>query len=168
MTVRTFKQNGQGYGSEPVGIIAKIDGVVVFEGTVSEIDADQLQNFRDYPGDTIFSWENTVDFSGTAQMEITVTGPGTLVVTDTKANYVPGPGGISSGPDGFAEYYNYVEEDLIISDPFVDPAVNETPVVRNRHLGTDAQLTGQWWYVVATGVTFTTTVNISPGSVTVS
>jgi hypothetical protein len=167
MTVRTFKQCGQGFGSEPIGIVAKINDIIVFEGTVPAIDEPlPVQPDNDDQFTTVlFSWENTVDFAGTESMEITVIGPGTLFLTDTIANYVvskdntPPP-----GPDVYKEFYNYTEDEIIISDPFIDPAVNGTAIVRNRHLGTAEQLTGQWWYTLYTGAIFTTTVNITAGT----
>jgi hypothetical protein len=171
MTVRTFRQMGQGFGAEPVGIIAKINDIVVFEGTTPALDQplpEQPTNVIEYTG-VLFSWENTVDFEGSAEMEITVTGPGTLILTDTVANYVGFPGNNPPlGPDTYGSFYNYLESDTIVSDPFSNPTIDGVEIIRNRNFGTADQLTGQWWYILPAESTFTGTVNISAGTIPVA
>ena len=66
MTTRTFKQRGQAYGSSPVTISAKIDGVEVFNGSVSTLDEPvQTTGFNpDEPyGTDLFTWTNDLDFA---------------------------------------------------------------------------------------------------------
>ena len=92
MTTRTFKQRGQAYGNLPVTIVAKIDGVEVFNGQVPTLNAPyQLTGFESdidslILGEELFSWTDDVAFSGTKTLEITVVN-GFLVLMNTTANY---------------------------------------------------------------------------------
>ncbi len=164
MTVRTFKQHAQGFGTEPIGLVAQIDGVVVFDGTVPAVD----EPFPSQPDTTdafdsvLFSWQNTVDFTGTAEMQITVTGPGILLLTSSVANYVA-IGNSIPGPDTYGSFYNYLESDTTVSDPFLNPTIDGVEIYRNRNFGTEDQLTGQWWYTLPSGSTFVSTVGITAG-----
>lgn len=166
MTVRTFQQYGQGFGSEPVGLIAKINGVVVFEGTTTALD-EPLPLQPDVADDfhsVLFSWENTVDFAGTAEMEITITGPGTVILTKTVANYtLANNNNPPLGPDSFLPFYHYTEEGQTVIDPMSNPQVNGLAIARDRDPETESPLTGQWWYTLPTGAVFTATVNVLAG-----
>jgi hypothetical protein len=164
MTVRTFKQYGQGFGVEPVGIIAKINGTVVFEGTVEAINEPVSSLFGENKefNNVLFSWENTVDFSGTSDLEIVVTGPGAIVLSKTVANYVSDID-IYPGPDSFSGFYHFTENDIKIFDPLSDPKIDGGDVSRPRELDSNAPLTGQWHYAVMSDSTFTATVNIFAG-----
>jgi hypothetical protein len=92
MTIRTFKQRGQAYGSLPVTIVAKIDGVEIFNGQVPTLNAPyQLTGFDSdivslTLGEELFSWTDDVEFSGAKTLEITVAN-GFLVLMNTTANY---------------------------------------------------------------------------------
>jgi hypothetical protein len=164
MTARTFKQLGQGFGTEPVGIVARINGVVVFEGTTDAIDEpvpDLIDTDEDF--DTVlFTWENTVNFSGTAELEITVTGPGSIVLNTTLANYVA-VGNTTSGPNTYGTFYSYTEGDLTIVDPFSNPKIDGAEVIRERDFNPVMPLTGQWQYIIMAESDFTATVNITAG-----
>ena len=163
MTVRTFKQYGQGFGSDPVSIIAKINDVIVFEGDIPTVDEplplqpDLIDNFDN----VLFSWENTVDFAGTANVEITVGGSGTLMLTATVANYITG--NIETSTDVYGSFYSYTEEEVAIFDPFTNPKINGVDVVRVRDWVPTTPLDGQWMYTLASQSTFTGTLNINAG-----
>lgn len=164
MTTRTFKQQGLGYGTEPLTIVAKINGVVAYEGPVTTVDqplpaADG--SVEDHVA--LFSWTNTVDFAGSAEVEIAVSGPGTLLIAETLANYSPvfvtNAEGIvtvvSSGPD---EYMS-----MGPADPIENPKIDGVEVTRDRDLNPDNVLTGQWYYKVDGESTFTGTLQIQQG-----
>ena len=167
MTVRTFKQCGQGIGSEPVSIIAKIDGAVVFEGDIPTLDIplpDQPDQVDPSVilSNPIFSWEGTVDFSGTANLEIIVNGTGTLIVNDTVANYVV-IGNTAPSANVYGSFYSYTENGVTISDPFSNPKIDGAEVLRVRDFDPANPLDGQWWYTVDSESTFTGTLNITAG-----
>jgi hypothetical protein len=170
MTVRTFKQCGQAIGTDPVSIIAKINGVVVFEGDILTLDIplpdlpDQVTPDISF-NNPIFSWESTVDFAGTANLEIVVAGTGTLIVTDTFANYVR-VGNTGPSADIYGSFYSYTENGVIISDPFTNPTIDGAEVVRVRDFDPANPLDGQWWYTVDSESTFTATVNVAAGQLT--
>jgi len=93
MTTRTFKQQGLAYGSSPVTLVAKIDGVEVFNGTVATLNepvpsvpVDGLMYSTAPVG--LFTFTDDVAFSGTKTLEISVSG-GTLIVAGLLADYTP-------------------------------------------------------------------------------
>lgn len=175
MTTRTFKQRGLGYGSEPVNIVAKINGTVAYEGPVTTVDqplpsgpeteADWEQNVP------LFAWTNTIDFEGTAEVEIAVVGDGILMISKTVANYSPevtknAEGEfviVSSGPDKYISYYSTLVDGVVFSDPYVDSKINNIDVERIRDFDPEHPLNGQWFYEVDDGSTFTGTLEIQPG-----
>ena len=164
MTIRTFKQCGQGIGAETVSIVAKIDGVVVFEGDIPTLDvtsSDQIDPSI-ILNNPIFSWEGTVDFSGTANLEIIVNGTGALIINNTISNYVA-TGNTAPSADVYGPFYSYTENGVTVSDPFSDPKIDGADIVRVREFDTADPLEGQWWYTVNGGSTFTATVNITAG-----
>jgi len=164
MTVRTFKQYGQGFGSDPVSIIAKINDVIVFEGDIPTVDEPlpSQPDLNDNFDTVLFSWENTVDFAGTANVEITIGGTGTLILTDTVANYITG--NIETSTDVYGSFYSYNDDEVVISDPFTEPKINGVGVIRVRDWVPTTPLEGQWWYTLASQSTFTGTLNIDAGT----
>lgn len=169
MTVRTFKQCGLGFGAEPLSIVAKIDGVVVFEGEIPTVDMplpsppDQIPDSVNF-SDAIFSWPGTVEFSGTSAMELTVEGTGTLFLTDTLANFVK-VGNIPPSESAYDSFYSYSTGNVIVTDPFTDPKIDGAEVVRDRDFDPANPLDGQWWYIIDSGSVFTGTLNITAGNV---
>lgn len=170
--IRTFKQCGQGIGAEPVSIIAKINGTVVFEGDIPTLDIplpdqpDQVDPDVNF-SNPIFSWEGEVDYSGTAEMEIIVDGTGTLILTDTIANYV-WVGNTPPSANTYNYFYSYKVGNVVISDPYTNPKIDGAEVVRVRDFDPTNTLDGQWWYTLDAGSTFTGTLNITGGNVQVS
>jgi hypothetical protein len=174
MTTRTFKQRGLGYGVEPLTIVAKINGVVAYEGPVTTVD-EPLPSGPETEADweknvPLFEWTNTVDFEGTAEVEISVIGNGALMISRTVANYTPevaknseGQNVISSSPDKYLSYFSMVTEDIVDADPYVDSTVDGVAVERIRDLNPDNLLTGQWFYTLHGGSTFAGTLRIQPG-----
>jgi hypothetical protein len=157
MTVRTFKQHGQGYGLDPVHVIAKLDGVEIFNGPVDTVD-EPFPMLPDPTVDittTLFSWEDLINFVGTKSLEITVTG-GKLLLTNTLANY-----GIYSfedeSPDSFTAFYQ--SEDSCI-DPFSNVIISGQPKSADH-----TELSGQWYWTLPAGSTFSCNVSIQAGKV---
>lgn len=169
MTTRTFKQQGQAYGTTATNLVAKIDGVEVFNGSISSLDQPipsmPIADYETLPVQDLFSWTDDVDFAGTKSMEITVTG-GQLLLTLTLANYVKiidvtnPPPGITSGPDVFGQYYrNDIGENAVSFDPKSNVIINGVAQEFTR----DANLTGQYYYVIPANGTLTATIAIQPG-----
>ena len=167
MAIRTFIQEGRGYGADPVEITAKINGVVVYQGPVDTVD-EPLPPLPGLPSgsDTlIFSWERPIDFSGSVEMEITV-GNGTLLLTDSFANYTPkliNGQTVTSGPDEYLPFYVEKVGDVVYTDPMQNPKIDGVDVVRDRNHDPDDPLDGQWCYVIGAGSVFTSTVLIAAG-----
>ena len=99
--MRTFKQLGQGFSNAPATIIAKIDGTVVYMGPVPTVNeplpadyaavvprgwgVDARTSTTDKYLQSLFAWQQPLDFRGTQQLEITVTS-GRVLTTRTVAN----------------------------------------------------------------------------------
>ena len=147
MTTRTIKQLGIAYGAEPANITAKIDNVVVYQGTVNTLNAPfpNLPDLNYTVSNELFSWTTDVNFTGPQTLEIDIDGNVNLLVADIVANYTPiqqvsnTTGNISivsSGPDGFVGFSwpafgnTYVDGGFVPAD-----GINHDP------------LAGQWWFV---------------------
>jgi len=173
MTTRTFQQHGLGYSAEPITITATINGIVAYQGpvvTVDETPPYDMSDPNDYAAaDVLFSWANTVEFEGTAEIEISVEGNGTLMLAKTLANYSPvytsNPDGTvtvsSSGPGGSISYFYQTLDGVVYSDPYITSAIDGMEVPRPGT--TDPGVTGQWFYMISSGSTFTGTLSIQSG-----
>lgn len=170
MTMRTIKQQGQLYGLGPATVIAKIEGVEIFNGTLPTLN-QPLPSLPDSSPITVidlFSWGEEVSFAGTRSLEIFVTGA-TLLLTDTLANYYPistpttPPASpipsTSSGPDDFGWVSFIMDNDIVVSDPLSDVSINGKTV--SADLGTGYY--GQWYWRVPTGSLFNATVTVMQG-----
>jgi hypothetical protein len=172
MTIRTFKQLGQAYGSSPVQIIAKIDDVEVFNGVVSALDEPVPMLPTDTPivSQELFSWTADVDFDGTQALEITAIG-GTVLLTDSVANYgtseieipaaPPFPNPVSIGPDAYAPFYANITEDTWDVDYLKDVAINGIPLVKDN----SPELIGQWIWTINNGKVLTGVIHVTAGLV---
>jgi hypothetical protein len=179
MTVRTFKQMGQAYGSGPVQIVAKLDGVEIFNSTVPALDIPVPNPTTVNTDSNIFSWTDSVTFNGTKNIEIAVTG-GTLILTKTIGNYgisaipptpvSPGvaPALVSTGPDEFTYIYaNWLydiaetpeAENLFVADPMTTVTINDVPLSSEP----TSAYRGQWYWTIPSGSVFKATIVVQPG-----
>lgn len=165
MTTRTFVQQGQAYGSNTASITVKIDGNVVFQGPVLTLN----QPFPQEPGigslisNDLYSWTNDVFFEGTQSLEITVEGA-TLLLANSLANYMPGAAnGVPTGnATTFGPYYSITSDSGVETDPFSDETINGIPQQEPSHV---PPYSGQWWWAISPGSTFSATINIQAGNV---
>lgn len=156
MTTRTFKQQGQAYGSLPVAIVAKIDGVEVFNGTVPTLDEPYQLTGTDPvpPGGDLFSWTDDLAFSGTKTMEISVAN-GFLVVMETVANYAAGQ--LNPTAEEFGFPYLATVGDVAWTNATTNITING--VLQNQDNGCP----GQTYWLVPPGQTYSCTVNVTAG-----
>ena len=158
MTTRNFKQCGQAYGSTPASITATIDGTVVYSGPISTLDAPVPS--RPYTATTglpaIFTWTNTVEFSGTQSYSIAVTGS-PLLLDFTAADYSS-----ISNVTTFSTFYTYTTGGVSVADPFTNVAIDGVVQTRGPD---DSVLPGQWQWLIPAGSTFTATLNVDAGLV---
>jgi len=173
-TIRTFRQNGQGYSSTPVTIVAKIDGVKIFEGEVPTLD-------EPYPalpqpnvefGVPMFTWEEPLDkTSGQMALEITVTN-GLLLVADTYSNASKATPPPPATPTGTAQS-QYVDENAFEDltwwqyinqvwhvDAFTNVVIDGVAQSRPTAGYSSDVPVGQWYWQVDTGSVFTCNINI--------
>lgn len=162
MTTRTFIQNGQGYGPTPVAIVAKIDGNVVFSGNVPTVNQplpilpDPNVNITT----NLYTWTNDLTFSGEQDFELTVEN-GTLLLTKSLANYsdlVP------LSTEEYNPFFYEIIDGVKIYDAFTNEKIDGVTQIEHPD---PASLTGQWWWVIPSGSTFTATLNIMAGNANV-
>jgi hypothetical protein len=100
-------------------------------------------------------------------MTITVTG-GLYLLTDTLATYglyrdltspTYPPPLLPGGPDRFCMPFTTVIDEVTFKDPLTDVTINGVVQTRERSSNT----TGQWYWVIPDGATFSCTINVQPG-----
>ena len=155
---RTFRQLGQGYGSNPVTITALVGGLQVFSGAVPTVDNIPPGEVRPEPPEQeCFRWSQDDDGLGNVTIQVTNTGSGTFQLCQTQALEN------ESEPDSwgmvFAQIVPDASGDAILGDPFSNITIDGIP--QNRSTSTDAF--GQWTWNIPAGATFigTLTVNIA-------
>jgi hypothetical protein len=170
LTVRTFRQNGQGYFSTPVTIIAKIDGVQVFDGEVPTL----IEPYPILPqldvniGVPMFTWEEPLSKnSGQMSMEITVTN-GILLVSDTYSNAssaIP-PSPTPDEVPYIDEYdfevltwWQYINQ-VWHSDALTEVTIDGIPQTRPTTSHPSGVNMGQWYWRVEAGSVFTANINL--------
>lgn len=171
MTIRTFKQLGQGYAAEPLTITASIDEVVVYSGEIPTLDQPADPSILLNPfGQQLFTWQLDTEFAGSVAMNFTIAGPGLLFLSDTLANYVqipnPDPAPdlpayINGGPDVFGSFYQEITPEYILGDPFTNVKING---VDQNTLERTELTSGQWRWTIEVNGTFSATVNIFPNA----
>jgi len=182
MTTRTFIQRGQAYGSDTVTIVAKIDGIEVFNGVVP----NGLAPFVPYDANSsigigsistqLFTFTDDVTFAGTKQLELTVSG-GSIVMARTVGNYKSQLPGITY-PDieitetmGKADFYGpistYTSGNVVIADPLSNVMINGVadPATPSVEMVTGNLPEGQWCRRLIDGDTLTATITIAAGTV---
>jgi hypothetical protein len=154
--MRTFIQKGQGYGSNPVTIVAKIDGNIVFSGTVDTVDQPlpALPQTGVNLGVNLFTWEKEYTFQGTQTMEVTVSG-GTLLITDTLGNN-------EYDSSTFTAPYSETIDGITYYDPFTGETLNGVALEGPPQ----NTLPGQWYWTIPAGGVFSATVNILSAAIT--
>lgn len=165
MTTRKFFQQGQAYGPNTGVITAKIDGNIVFQGPVTTLNEPlpQLPQLDLEIKNVLFSWTNDVFFAGSQTMEITVENA-VLLLTNSAANFAPTvANGVPTGNETtFSSYYFETTPEGGSSDPLTNESINGVIQMEPDH--TDP-LTGQWWWRIPPGGTFSATVNIQAGNI---
>jgi hypothetical protein len=190
MTTRTFRQYGQAFGTGPVTVVAAIDGVEVFNGTVSVLNSlvpTVPEEIQPLVPEVLFSWSEDVNFEGTRSMQITVSG-GNLLLKNTYANYgvafdgipIVRYAGLTGGPELFTPFYAHSidappdpccqdteceNRPTLIHDPLSNVSINGVGQTREYVNTTDGTvLAGQACWHIPDGAEFTATVNIFSGA----
>ena len=160
MTTRTVKIFGLAYGSTPAEIAVTLDGAPVYTGTVSTLDQLPLTGpDLDSVDSTVefCTFEIPMDFAGTKQMVITVTGApvrfGQIVANYTEIN--TGAITYSSGADIYADVTEI--DPAGIADPRGDTVVIDGQQYEaNRLIGR-----GTWHWTVNPGSKFEHGITVS-------
>jgi hypothetical protein len=150
MPVRTYKQKGQSYGHTPTTIVAKIDGVVVYSGTVSTLDEPAPAILADADAVDLFSWTTDINFYGPKPIEITVAG-NPLILGQTWCNFFGEAGGSA---DEFVTTL-YADSNGVL-DPLSDVTIDDITKEAIR-LGSSSN--GQYYWYIQPGSTFKATLN---------
>ena len=160
MTTRTIQSLGYGFGNTPATIVAKINGVTVFEGEIPTAPLSDLPVGNPYD-----QWANNVvslyTFTSTVGTEISLpttieVTSGTVLFGSFSANYSiiaavpPDTKPTSSGPDGYLVLPGEAREGVTIDG-----------IEQNYHPAGSTTNLGTWWWQVGAGSTiaFNTLVN---------
>ena len=157
MTIRTFQQFGQAFGSTPATITASINGTVVFSGEIPTLDTPlpPFPSFPSFTGVNIFTWTNTVDFSGAQSFSISVENS-QLLLGKTLADHV-----IANNLAQFSgRFYSYDIDGVLVRDPFTNVTIDGVAQQRGPD---NSELSGQWQWLIPAGTTFTATFNVNAG-----
>ena len=153
MTDRTFRQHAIAFGSTPTQVVCQIGGNTVYSGSVTTLNESlpELPNAT-YSIDTVaWSWQANAEFSGSQEVSITVTGS-PLLLADTLANNPLG------NVANFTPFYSTEQSGVTFNDPYTNEAIDG--VAQSRSF--DPAMTGQWWWVIPGGSTFTATMHVDP------
>ena len=160
MTTRTFKQMGVAFGDQPLEITAKVDNVVVYQGTVTTLNEPfpELPDSNYHVTNELFSWTTDLFFTGPQVIDIAVGSGAELLVATTAGNYTPildpNTGNvISSGPN------NYITFRI---QQFGNTYINGT-LIDSQTINHD-ELPGMWWWRLASGDSFVENITITPGA----
>ena len=160
MTTRTIRSLGYGFGDTPATIIAKINGVTVFEGEITTAPLADLpvgNPYNQWANNVVslYTFTSTVGTAISLPTTIEVTN-GILLLSEYTANYSaipatpPATGLVSSGPDVYSILSGEVRESVTIDG-----------IAQNYHPSGSTTLLGTWWWQVGAGSTiaFNTLVN---------
>ena len=161
MTTRTTQCFGYGFGNTPATIVAKINGVTVFEGEISTAPLADLPAGNPYEQwannvVSLYTFTTTVGTAESLPTTIEVTN-GTLLLGQYNSNYSAVPTDIpdeftSSGPDVYIVLPGEVREGVTIDG-----------VAQNYHPAGSTTLLGTWWWQVGTGSTIAFNALIDAG-----
>jgi hypothetical protein len=162
MTTRTIQCLGYGFGDTPATIVAKINGITVFDGAITTAPLTELPSgnpFDQWANNVVslYTFNSTVGTATSFPTTIEVTN-GILLLGNYVANYasVPAPPpkteNISSGPDIFVGLTGETRENVTIDS-----------VAQNYHPPGSVDETGTWWWLVNTGSTIAFNVLVDAG-----
>ena len=152
MTDRTFQQFAQGYGSTPCQVVCQIDGNTVFCGSVTTLDQPMpgLPDPEFNVTNVGWTWQGNAAFSGTQSISVAVNGS-PLLFGGTLANNPYG------NADIFLSFYSVTVDGVDYADPFTNETIDGVPQPGPY----DANLGGQWWWVIPAGSTFAATMHVT-------
>jgi len=153
MSDRIFKQHALGKVGQVTNITAKIDGEVVFSGTVTASD----QPFPAWPNwqytveNVAYTWTGNAAFQGTIAHEVTVTS-GSLLLADTVSNNP------LQDPDLFGRLDQVIVDGEVYKYPYISGSV-----LNGQPIGTATWtpwITGQPWYELKSGDVLVSSLNV--------
>jgi hypothetical protein len=152
MANKVITQRAQGYGSTPVTVTVKIDGVTVLQGAVPTVDQPPPALPDSWtPELGVDSWSWTVDagFDGTQTMTVNVDN-GRLYLCDTFYTLSDQPGNV------YPLYYWQEISNVKFTDPFTNVTVNDVL----KDTARDQNHSGQWIWQLSASDQFACNVNI--------
>ena len=165
---RTFQFQGQGLGSEPATIIARINSTQVYSGPVptTDIPISPIPQITPENMVTLFTIANSAllntDFSGSLPMTIEVTGGSGVLFGEINSNYYLGNVNTGAGTvDNFGQCYdgNPTNSEATVdprSSVYIDGVQQVPPLAKSL---------GCWSWLIPTGSTITYNFNISLGQI---
>lgn len=149
MAQRNFLQQGAAYGSTGASVVVTIDGQQIFAGPVPTINAPLPVQPGSDIDDTLCQWTLPADFNGAALFTLTVSGS-PVVIADSLADRQ----GMTDVSVLQPLDYTQTIDGITVTDPFTNVTIDGQSQTRS------STLTGQWYWLVNPGQTFTADLNI--------
>jgi hypothetical protein len=161
MTTRTTQSFGYGFGNTPATIVAKINGVTVFEGEIPTAPLADLPAGNPYEQwannvVSLYTFTTTVGTAESLPTTIEVIN-GTLLLGQYKSNYTAVPTDIPN------EYITSGSDVCITAPGEVREGVTIDGVAQDYHPAGSTTLLGTWWWRVETGSTIAFNALIDAG-----
>lgn len=152
MTMRNFRQHAQGYGDSDCRVIVSLDDNIIYQGSVSTVTEPRptMPNWQFDIRNYAWSWQESMDFQGTRQLSISVSGA-PLMLGQTLAE--------DANLD-FVSFYSVTIDGISYPDPFSDVVIDGVPQIRGS-----LDLIGQYWWWIPAGSTLTATMHVNPPEV---
>lgn len=151
MILRTFRQYAIGYGATPAQVVCQLAGNTVYSGEVLTLNqpVPSLPNLEYQIDNIAWSWQDDVEFAGTKDLIITVSNS-LLLLGLTLANNP------AANVETWGAFYSVEVDGIYYADPFTNEAING--VAQGGPYNPD--FTGQWWWRIPAGSTFTATMHV--------
>ena len=152
MTLRTFQQHALGFGIIPAQVIFQINGNTVFSGAVTTLDQPRpsLPN-PEYSVDNVaWTWQDDAEFSGTKSITVSVSDSPLLLANTLADNPY-------SNVVNYSAFYTVEIGNVSYADPFT----NETIDGIAQSGPYNPELSGQWWWHIPAGSTFSATMHVT-------
>jgi hypothetical protein len=166
MLTRTFKQYAHAFDSLPINVAVTLDNKEIFNSSVPLIgDVDYDRSTLSYTDQVLCTWSNDIDFIGTKLIKVEVTGEGTgfLVLESTHANYICIEQSLNpyvtipGGPDIYNGFYSQKLDGFDAHDPYTEVKIDGVAQTTDH----SPECTGQWFWMIPVGTTFTATLNVN-------
>lgn len=145
MTMRNFRQHAQGFGNTDSQVIVSLDGNIIYQGAVLTVPGPRpsLPNLNYDIENLAWTWQLPMDFQGTRQISIAVSGSPILL-------------GRTLADGNWPEYSAFRAFCFEDADPFKDVVIDGVSRARASW-----ELDGQYWWFIPEGSIWTASMHVN-------